>query len=53
MKLGYLFPDFQRIAPAAIMALSPGAINALPETLPFHKIQRPMYPFDADMEWSP
>ncbi len=53
LKLGYLFPDFQRIAPEAIMALSPGAINALPETLPFHKIRRPMYPFDRDMEWSP
>ena len=35
------------------MAFSPGAINALPETLPFFKIQRPMYPFDPDMEWSP
>ena len=53
LKLGYLFPDFQRIAPEAIMALSPGAINALPETLPFHKIQRPMYPFDRDFDWSP
>jgi len=53
LKLGYLFPDFQRIAPEAIMAISPGAINALPETLTFHKIQRPMFPFDRDMEWSP
>jgi len=53
LKLGYLFPDFQRIAPEAIMAFSPGAINALPETLPFHKIQRPMYPFDRDFDWSP
>jgi len=53
LKLGYLFPDFQRIAPEAIMAFSPGAINALPETLSFHKIQRPMYPFDRDFDWSP
>ena len=53
LKLGYLFPDFQRIAPQAIMALSPGAVNALPETLPFHKLNRPIYPFDPDMEWSP
>ena len=53
LKLGYLFPDFQRIAPQAIMALSPGAVNALPETLPFHKIQRPMYPIDRDFDWSP
>ena len=53
LKLGYLFPDFQRIAPEAIMAFSPGAINALPETLPFHQIQRPMHPFDRDFDWSP
>ena len=53
LKLGYLFPDFQRVAPQAIMALSPGAINALPETLPFQRIQRPMFPFDRDMVWSP
>lgn len=53
LKLGYLFPDFQRIAPLAILALSPGAVNALPETLPFHKLKRPIYPFDRDMRWSP
>ena len=53
LKLGYLFPDFQRIAPHALMALSPGSVNALPETLPFHRIQRPMFPFDRDMVWSP
>ena len=53
LKLGYLFPDFQRIAPLALMALGPGAVSALPETLPFHRIQRPMYPFDRDMRWSP
>ena len=53
LKLGYLFPDFQGIAPLALMALSPGAVNALPETLPFHKIERPMFPFDRDFDWSP
>ncbi len=53
LKLGYLFPDFQRIAPEAIMAFSPGAVDARPETLPFHNIQRPMYPFDRDFDWSP
>ena len=53
LKLGYLFPDFQRIAPLAIMAFSPGPINALPETLPFHMLQRPIYPFDRDFDWSP
>ena len=53
LKLGYLFPDFQRIAPEAIMAFSPGPINARPETLPFHKLRRPIYPFDRDFDWSP
>jgi len=53
LKLGYLVPDFQRIAPLAIMALSPGAVHALPENLPFHKLRRPIYPFDRDMTWSP
>ena len=53
LKLGYLFPDLQRIAPCAIMALSPGAVHALPETLPFQHIQRPMFPFDRDLVWSP
>lgn len=53
LKLGYLVPDFQRIAPLAVMALSPGAVYALPETLPFHKLKRPIYPFDRDMRWSP
>ena len=53
LKLGYLFPDFQRIAPGAIMALSPGAVNAQPENLPFHNIQRPMFPFNRDFDWSP
>ncbi|MYD08702.1 MAG: M81 family metallopeptidase [Chloroflexi bacterium] len=53
LKLGYLVPDFQRIAPLAIMALSPGAVYALPETLPFHNLKRPIHPFDRDMRWSP
>ncbi len=53
LKQGYLVTDFQRIAPLAVMALSPGAVYALPETLPFHKLKRPIYPFDRDMRWSP
>ena len=53
LKLGYLFPDFQRIAPCAIMALSPGPVSALPENLSFHTIQRPMFPFDRDFDWAP
>lgn len=53
IKVGYLYPDLQPIAPKAILALSPGAINAIVEELPFKHIRRPIFPFDPDMNWTP
>jgi microcystin degradation protein MlrC len=53
VKLGYLFPELREIASKAIMALSPGVVNAVIEDLPFEHIQRPMYPLDPDMESQP
>lgn len=44
VKLGYLFPDLMRVAPKALMALSPGASDLALERLPFHRIERPMFP---------
>lgn len=44
VKLGYLFPDLLRVAPKALMALSPGASDLALERLPFHRIERPMFP---------
>jgi microcystin degradation protein MlrC len=53
VKLGYLFPDLLRIAPAALMALSPGASSLYLERLPYQRIERPMYPLDKEFAWSP
>jgi microcystin degradation protein MlrC len=53
VKLGYLFPDLRRIASRALMALSPGAIYAQIEELPFERVVRPIYPLDPDMSWRP
>lgn len=44
VKLGYLFPDLLRVAPRALMALSPGASDLALERLPFYRIERPMFP---------
>jgi len=51
IKLGYLFPELRDIAPRHIMALSPGFSNEVIEELPFHQVQRPIYPLDRDFEF--
>ena len=53
VKLGYLFPDLARVAPRALMALTPGASDLDIPRLPFRRIRRPIYPLDAEMTWSP
>jgi len=53
VKLGYLFPDLIRVAPKALMALSPGASDLALERLPYRHIQRPMYPVDKEFAWTP
>ncbi|MDR3145405.1 MAG: M81 family metallopeptidase [Treponema sp.] len=53
VKLGYLEPCFQRIAARAIMAASRGCSNEILETIPYKKVQRPIYPLDPGMEWTP
>jgi len=51
VKMGYLVPDLQRVAPRALLALSPGVVDQAIERLPYRRIQRPIYPLDPDMEW--
>lgn len=46
VKLGYLFPDLLRVAPKALMALSPGPADQHLERLPYRRIERPMFPLD-------
>jgi microcystin degradation protein MlrC len=51
VKLGYLFPELRDNAPRAIMALSAGFTTLRLETLPFQRVQRPIFPLDRGMEW--
>jgi microcystin degradation protein MlrC len=49
VKLGYLHPEYRDVAAAAYMALSPGAVNPDTASLPYERVQRPIYPLDPDM----
>lgn len=53
IKIGYLEPDLKRNAPYALLALSPGAVDQAIERLPFRRVQRPLFPLDRDMDWTP
>ena len=53
VKLGYLFPELQKIAGGTLMALTAGATCENITQLEFKKIPRPMYPFDQDFNWRP
>lgn len=49
VKVGYLFPDQRAMASAAFLALSPGAVSLDIPALPYHRVQRPIYPLDPQM----
>lgn len=51
VKLGYLFPELRDVAPRHIMALSPGFSNEAIKELPFHNVQRPIYPIDRNFDF--
>lgn len=53
VKIGYLVPELKAMAQKAYLALSPGAVNQDIVKLPYQRIQRPCYPFDPNMAWSP
>ncbi len=53
VKQGYLFPDLYDHAPRAIMALSPGATTLRLDTLPYRRLQRPIFPLDSNFTWEP
>jgi len=52
VKIGYLVPELKAMAQKSYLALSPGAVNQDIVRLDYERIQRPCYPFDADMTWS-
>jgi microcystin degradation protein MlrC len=49
VKLGYLEPELRAAAKHAFLALTPGAVNQDIASLPFRRVQRPIYPLDPDM----
>jgi len=53
VKLGYLFPELRAIAPREILTLSPGYADMDLQRLPFKHVNRPIYPLDQVVEWSP
>lgn len=53
VKIGYLVPELKAMAQKAYLALSVGAVNQDIVQLPYQRIERPCYPFDPDMTWSP
>ncbi|MDY6875814.1 MAG: M81 family metallopeptidase [Chloroflexota bacterium] len=53
LKRGYLTAPFQAISKRSILALSPGATNCDVTQMEFHRVNRPMYPLDADATWKP
>ncbi|MEQ8675319.1 MAG: M81 family metallopeptidase [Aggregatilineales bacterium] len=53
IKLGYLFPELRAIAGKSVLALTPGAINPDVHAIDYHHIQRPIYPLDEAMDWTP
>ncbi len=53
VKLGYLYPKLRDISPKTIMALTPGFCYQVLTELPYKNVQRPIYPLDPDMNWSP
>lgn len=50
IKIGYLDHEWEELAPTRLLALTPGAVNQDIPNLEFKRIQRPMFPFDADMD---
>lgn len=49
IKIGYLEPDLRRAASASFIALTPGAVNQDIPSLPFTRVDRPVFPLDPDM----
>ena len=49
VKIGYLEPELYNMRADWIMAITPGGVDQGIERLPYHRIERPMFPFDKDM----
>jgi microcystin degradation protein MlrC len=50
VKIGYLEPELYAMRADWLLALTPGGVDQNIERLPYHRIQRPMFPLDKDMK---
>ncbi|NBC66648.1 MAG: microcystin degradation protein MlrC, partial [Bacteroidetes bacterium] len=50
VKIGYLVPELYDMREDWIMALTPGGVDQDLLRLEYERIQRPMFPFDPNME---
>ncbi|MEV5978467.1 M81 family metallopeptidase [Streptomyces sp. NPDC052114] len=48
VKIGYLEPELHDMAADWLLALTPGGVDQDLPRLGHHRVERPMYPFDAD-----
>lgn len=49
VKIGYLEPELRQLARRALLALTPGAVDQDIPRLPYHRVQRPIFPLDPAM----
>jgi microcystin degradation protein MlrC len=49
VKIGYLEPELYAMQAGWIMALTPGGVNQDLASLPYKRIERPMFPLDKNM----
>jgi microcystin degradation protein MlrC len=50
VKIGYLEPELFAMRADWLLALTPGGVDQNIERLPYHRIERPMFPMDKDMK---
>jgi microcystin degradation protein MlrC len=50
VKIGYLEPELYAMKADWLLALTPGGVDQNIEQLPYHRIQRPMFPLDKNMK---
>jgi microcystin degradation protein MlrC len=50
VKIGYLEPELRSFARHALLALTPGAVNQDIPSLPYRRVQRPIFPLDPEFD---
>lgn len=53
VKIGYLEPELKAMASHHFLALSPGAVPPRLQADAYHKLVRPIFPFDPVDDWAP